>query len=126
VVADRREHTLLLLSNDGALERLVRGNISPQWKVERRNNFHAGEIFKQPHVGLVVLDDAMVVEGERGWLLGQIRQWVPGVPIMYVADNHDLDNEKRARANGAQYYTSKPLDEHRFALVLQSFLKMHK
>ncbi len=106
--------TLLLLSDDEALVELVRGIIRPPWKIDHRENLRRDDLFRQPNVRLVLVDDGVTKEGERGWLLGQIRRRIPGVPLVYVADSHDLENERRARASGAHYYTSKPVDERQF------------
>jgi DNA-binding response OmpR family regulator len=57
----------------------------------------------------VILDDQAVVENERGWLLAQIRKHFSGISLLYVAANQSDGNEKRARTNGAHYYSSKPL-----------------
>ena len=116
---------LLLLSDDDALVKLVRAAIRPPWQIDHHDNTN-GDLFRLPHVKLVLVDDGMIKESERGWLLGQIRQRAAGAPLMYVADSHDLENERRARASGAQYYTSKPVDEQQFIQVLQSFLKTPK
>ena len=115
--------TLLLLSDDDALVKLVRAVIRPPWKIDHRENLDRSDLFRQPNVRLVLVDDGVTKEGERGWLLGQIRQRASGVPLVYVADSHDLENERRARASGAHYYTSKPVDEQQFVQVLRSFLK---
>jgi len=115
--------TLLLLSDDDALVKLVREVIGPPWRIDHHENVDRSDLFRQPNVRLVLVDDGVIKEAERGWLLGQIRQRASGVPLMYVADSHDLENERRARSSGAHYYTSKPVDEHQFVLVLRSFLK---
>ncbi len=115
--------TLLLLSDDDAFVKLVREVIGPPWRIDHHGNVDRSDLFRQPNVGLVLVDDGVIKEAERGWLLGQIRQRASGVPLMYVADSHDLENERRARASGAHYYTSKPVDERQFVLVLRSFLK---
>lgn len=117
---------LLMLSDDDALVKLVRAVICPPWKFDHRKNVNRSDLFRQPNVRLVLVDDGVTKEGERGWLLGQIRQRASGVPLVYVADSHDLENERRARACGAHYYTSKPVDEQQFVQVLRSFLKTPK
>jgi hypothetical protein len=43
--------------------------------------------------------------------------------LLYIAGSPGDGNEKRARANGAHYYVSKPLSFDRFGQVLESFLK---
>jgi hemerythrin-like domain-containing protein len=55
--------------------------------------------------------------------IAQIRKHFSGVSLLYVAGAQTDLNEKRARANGAHYYVSKPLSLERFGQVLESFLK---
>jgi hypothetical protein len=71
---------------------------------------------------LAIFDDQAVEENDRGRLLEQIRKRFPGSSLLYVAGSHSDANEKRARANGAHYYVSKPLSLERFGQVLESFL----
>jgi DNA-binding response OmpR family regulator len=116
---------LLLLSDDEALANLVRGVIKPPWKLVKRGagKLMTREVFAQPNVRLAILDDQDVDESDRGRLLGQFRKLFSGVSLLYIAGNRSDGNEKRARANGAQYYVSKPLSPERFGQVLQSFLR---
>ncbi len=81
------------------------------------------EVLAQPNLRLAILDDQAVDENDRGRLLAQIRRHLSGVPLLYVAGSPNDGNEKRARANGAQYYISKPLSFDRFGQVLESFLR---
>lgn len=81
------------------------------------------EVLAQPNVRLAIIDDQAIDENDRGRWLGQFRKLFSGVSLLYVAGNWSDGNEKRARANGAQYYVSKPLSPERFGQVLQSFLK---
>ena len=80
------------------------------------------EVLAQPNVRLAILDDQTVEENDRGRLLAQIRKHFSGVSLLYVAGAQTDLNEKRARANGAHYYVSKPLSLEQFGHVLQSFL----
>ena len=80
-------------------------------------------IFSEPNVRLVILDDQLVQENDRGWLLGQIRKDFSGCSLLYVTNHHSEHNEKRARTSGVHYYTSKPISDGQFARVLQSFLQ---
>ena len=84
------------------------------------------EVFAQPNVRLVVLDDQAVEENDRGWLLAQIRKHFSGNSLLYIAGSQSDANEKRARTNGAHYYISKPLSFERLRYVLQSFLQVQQ
>ena len=68
---------LLLLSDDDALVKLVRAAIRPPWQIDHHDNTN-GDLFRLPHVKLVLVDDGMIKESERSWLLGQIRQRAAG------------------------------------------------
>ncbi len=115
----------LLLSDDAELVDFVRGVIKRPWRLirQRADKFMTREMLAQPNLRLAILDDQAVDENDRGRLLAQIHKHFSGVPLLYVAGSPDDGNEKRARANGAHYYVSKPLSFDRFGQVLKSFLK---
>ena len=119
---------LLLVSIDDSFARLV-NNVavaSPQWLVERRNNTSdAARALTRSGVRLVVFDDQAVAESERGWLLAQVRRQRPGVPLLYVANDHNHETEILARRGGASYYTSKPIHDQQWSYVLRSFMRLH-
>jgi len=121
----RLSPTVLLLSDDEALAKLVVAIVKPPWKLVRHaaDKYVSREVFAQPNVQLVILDDQAVEEGDRGWLLAQIHKHFSGPSLLYVAGSQSDANEKRARTNGAHYYVSKPLAPERFGHVLQSFLQ---
>jgi DNA-binding NtrC family response regulator len=120
----RPSPTVLLLSDDQALTDFIGRIVKRPWKLVRRgaDKYGSREVFAQPSVRLVILDDQTVVENERGWLLAQIRRHFSGTSLLYVAASQSDGNEKRARINGAHYYASKPLSLERFGYVLRSFL----
>lgn len=121
--------TLLLLSDDEALAEFVLGVVKPPWRLIHQGGGGArmsDGSFAQPNVRLVILDDQAVEENDRTWLLSRIRRCLPGASLLYIARNQSETNEKRARANGAHYYASKPLSFERFGYVLQSFLRAEK
>lgn len=117
--------TLLLLSDDEALANLVLGIIKGPWKLVRRgaDGYVSNQMFTEPNVRLVILDDQAVEENDRSRLLAQIRERFSGTPLLYIAGSQSDGSEKRARTNGAHYYVSKPLSLERFGYVLQSFLQ---
>ncbi len=115
----------LLLSDDEELVDFVRRIVKHPWRLvrQRADKFMTREVLAQPNLRLAILDDQAVDENDRGRLLTQIRRHFSGVPLLYVANIADDGNEKRARANGAHYYVSKPLSFDRFGQVLESFLR---
>ncbi|MGA6970071.1 MAG: response regulator [Candidatus Binatus sp.] len=118
----------LLLSDDKALTEFIVQVITRPWKLLHHGTekFRSREVFRQPNVRLVILDDQTVLENERGWLLTQIRKHFSGTSLLYIAAIQSDGNEKRARTNGAHYYASKPLSLDRFGYVLRSFLQAHQ
>ena len=118
----------LLLSDDEELVNFVRRVVKLPWGLVRQKagKFMTREILAQPNLRLAILDDQSVDEDDRGRLLAQIRKHFSGVPLLYVAGSQSDDNEKRARANGAHYYVSKPLSFERFGQVLESFLQAQR
>jgi DNA-binding response OmpR family regulator len=125
---NRLSPTLLLLSDDEALATFVLGIVKRPWKLIRHGAHKCGsrEVFTQPNVRLVILDDQAVVDNERGWLLSQIRKHFSSTSLLYVAAIQTDCNEKRARTNGAHYYASKPLSFEQFGYVLRSFLRTYQ
>jgi response regulator of citrate/malate metabolism len=117
--------SVLLLSDDVALADFVLGVVKRPWKLIRHeaDKFMTREVLAQPNLRLAILDDQAVNESDRGRLLAQIHRHFSGVSLLYIAGCQSDDNEKRARANGAHYYVSKPLSLDRFGQVLESFLK---
>lgn len=83
----------------------------------------AREFLFERNVRLVIVDDGAVAEGERGWLLDQIRRRLPDAFIIYLASQHGPDVEKRARTHGVLYYTAKPVDTGRLTQVLRRLAK---
>jgi DNA-binding response OmpR family regulator len=80
------------------------------------------EHLRQPAVALVVLDDSVVGELDRGWMLAQVRKHAPRASLLYIASQNTPENERRARTGGADFYTAKPLEPEHFAAVLRGFL----
>ena len=119
--------TLLLLSADKALADFVASSVQPPWTfVHQSTAYTSAEVFAQPNVQLVVLDDEAIEGSERGRLLARIRRYLPTVPLLYIAASHNEANERQARTNGAHYYVAKPLSLEHFGYVLQSFLRARK
>jgi response regulator of citrate/malate metabolism len=121
----RPSYTLLLLSDDEGLAKLVLEIVKRPWRVvrHRANRYLSHKTFALLNVRLVILDDQAVEENDRCWLLAQIRKHFSNAACLYVAGTHSENNERRSRTNGAHYYFSKPLAHERFEYVLQSFLE---
>ncbi|MFZ2064321.1 MAG: hemerythrin domain-containing protein [Candidatus Binatus sp.] len=119
---------VLLLSSDVELTHFVCQAVKAPWKLVRPTIDHHidREAFAQPNVRLVVLDDQKIEEHDRGQVLAQIRKHFSGISLLYIAGSHSDENEKRARANGAHYYVSKPFSLEQFGQVLRSFLRMQQ
>ena len=117
--------TVLLLSDDEFLVKAVRGVVRSPWKLGHHGAgaYLSRDAFAHQNVRLVIFDDYAVDENDRGWMLAQIRKRFSNAPFLYIAAVQSNANEKRARANGAQYYISKPLSLERFGMVLKSFLQ---
>jgi hypothetical protein len=112
-----------LLSNDDNLARIVYSTVEVPWRLERHFYNRAVLEFMHPaDVRLVIVDDESVRDAERGWLLAQIRRNLNDATLLYVAGSFGLENERRARGNGAHYYTAKPIDRDEFAGALRGFM----
>ncbi|HUY26525.1 MAG TPA: response regulator [Candidatus Binataceae bacterium] len=118
---------LVVLSEDDSIRALAAEATPPDWRVERHDGSVSGrELLNLLNIRIVILDDDKIEPGDRGWLLGRIRHAAPQAPILYVAEHHDSETERQARAGGAQYYCAKPIDRTVFIQVLGSFLRAAK
>jgi hypothetical protein len=112
-----------LLSNDDNLAHIVRSAVEMPWRLERHfYSGEAGDFLQLVNVRLVIVDDEAVSEADRGWLLGQVRRNLHEATLLYVAGVHSVENERRARANGANYYTAKPIQSDELTGVLKGFM----
>ena len=119
--------TLLLISADEGLTRFVTGKVKPPWNISAYRPTEAVRwMFTEPNVQLVVFDDEAIDASLRGMLLGRIRRLTRGGALLYVAGSHSDETERQARANGAHYYVSKPIEFEGFSRVLESFLRIRK
>jgi DNA-binding NtrC family response regulator len=113
-----------LFSADDALSKVVQSAIEAPWRLERCI-YGDGLIafLRLSDVRLAIIDDQSVAERERGWLLAQVRKHLPKATLLYIAAAYTAENERRARGNGACYYTAKPIHHDHLANVLKAFLE---
>lgn len=112
-----------LLSSDDDLARLVASAVEIPWRLERHS--YAGgvlDFLQIARVRLIIVDDELVSENDRSWLLAQVRRNLGDADLLYVAGSHSPENERRARSKGAQYYTAKPIETDEFTHVLRGFI----
>lgn len=123
----KRDPLLLLLTADDLIAELAATFARAPWRLERRSDIDGfADLLRTADIGLVVLDDEIIAEGDRGWLLTQVRRILPDAMVLYVAAEHTSENEKRARAGGASFYTSKPIQPDHLESVLRSFMERRK
>ncbi len=116
--------TVVVLTRDLSLQRLVSGICTSPWAVECSSDPSPGrDVVFDHNVRMVVIDDEVVPAAERGWFCNQINKLAPDAALIYVASQHTAEVEKAARAHGAVYYTAKPLDAARMSTMLQAWLK---
>ena len=123
VTSHTHKLVVALLSNDDNLAHVVDSAMEMPWRLERQ--LYSGEVLdflRIAGVRLVIVDDEAVGERDRGWLLGQVRRYLDGATLLYVAGNHSAENERRARSNGAHYYTAKPIRGDELTGVLKGFM----
>lgn len=115
---------LVIASGDRSLPGLVAEAAQGRWRVESCSDLSAcRERLSQPNLRLVSIDDAAVPSNQRGWLVEQIRTFAPRAYVVYVAQDHSEETEKRARSFGVSHYTSKPVEAGRFIRLLRAFLE---
>ena len=115
---------LALLSNDGQLMETVQGAAGSQWSVVKPGIAQLIGLIHEPNVKLVIFDDQLVAASERGRALTEIRRCASKASIIYVAGQHDQENEKLARTGGVLFYTAKPLRPSDVNLLLQRLLQI--
>ncbi|MGO9063045.1 MAG: hypothetical protein ACLQU2_37625 [Candidatus Binataceae bacterium] len=115
----KRSPTILALSDDPDLVELLLKTCSRPWKVKVTGDFTSYlNLVPDGDCKVVVVDDEKLGQGDRGWLLNRIQNWIPRAFIIYIAAEHSADVERVARSRGAGYYLSKPLDSERLTHLL--------
>ncbi len=115
---------IMVYSGDESVLDAVRQGAPQPSRVEASHGAWEGrELYGQRRLRLIVLDDEGITDDDIGWLLGQVRRHAPGAMLIYVADRHSPERERRARTSGAQYYASKPIERDRFIEVVRSFAR---
>ena len=114
---------LVLLSRDTELIATVKHSVRPDWTLVSRDIDELPGLIREPNVRLVVFDDESVDALDRGWALAEILRCAAHASIIYVAGQHDHDNERLARVRGVLFYTSKPLIETDVTLLLGRLLR---
>ena len=124
LTSDANMPVLALLSNDDQLAETVRGAAGSKWSVLKSAMTQISSLIREPNVKLVIFDDQSVPASDRGWALTEIQRCASRAAIIYVAGEHDHENEKQARARGVLFYSAKPLNLGHVHLLLQRQLQM--
>ena len=122
--AARAVPILALLSNDENLEETVRNAAGSEWSVVKSALLQIPSLIREPNVRVVVFDDRTVPVSDRGWALTEIRRCASRASIIYVAGEHDQENEKQARSRGILFYTAQPLLPGFIYLILRRQLQL--
>lgn len=122
-----RRRAVAVFSDNESIMTLVADSTGDSWVMEKCAALYEARAFLvKPSLRMVVIDDEAIEESTRGWLLDQVRKSAPQALVAYIAAVHSHETERRARAYGVQYYTSKPLDRERTLRVLRSFASTAK
>jgi DNA-binding NtrC family response regulator len=115
---------IVVFSSDQQVVAMAAEAAGKQWVVTHSSDpAKAHEVLSPLKVRLVVIDDEQIEPATRGWLLEQIRKHAASALVVYIAAEHDLDGERRARTHPVQFYTARPLDADRVRRVLESFVR---
>jgi DNA-binding NtrC family response regulator len=115
---------LALLSNDEQLTQTIEGVAQSEWSIIKPKIAEISNLVREPNVRLVIFDDQSVPASDRGHALSEIQQYASRASIIYVAGNHDHENEKQARTRGVLFYTAKPLIPGDVILLMQRLLHL--
>jgi hypothetical protein len=115
---------IVVFSSDSQVVGIAADAAGKDWVVRQTGDIgQAHDILSKLKVRLVVIDDANIAPTVRGWLLEQVRKLAGSALVIYIAEQHDLDGERRARAHPVQFYTARPLDADLVRRVLDSFVR---
>jgi CheY-like chemotaxis protein len=124
VATDIRMPVLLLLTRDAAFRSLVAGTCKSCCRVEETESCDSClEAALNSNVDLVVVDDGALPADERDWFMRRVSRLIPQPSIIYVASTHSAEIEREARARGAAYYTSKPIEPYLLDEVLHTWVR---
>jgi len=115
---------LALLSNDEQLTQTIEGVAQSEWSIIKPKIAEISNLVREPNIRLVIFDDQSVPASDRGHALSEIQQYASRASIIYVAGNHDHENEKQARTRGVLFYTAKPLIPGDVILLMQRLLHL--
>jgi len=115
---------LALLSNDEQLTATVQGAAQSEWSLIKPEMAQISSLIREPNVRLVIFDDQSVAPSDRGWALSEIRRCASKASIIYVAGDHDQENERQARTRGVLFYTAKPLIPGDVILLLRRLVQL--
>jgi DNA-binding NtrC family response regulator len=119
-----QQPAIVIFSSDHQLVAMAAEAAGKDWVVRQSSDAsQAREVMSPLKVRLVVMDDEQIDPKVRGWLLEQIRKHAASALVIYIAAEHDLDGERRARAHPVQFYTARPLDADLVRRVLDSFVR---
>jgi hypothetical protein len=102
----------------------VQAAAGSKWSVVKPGITQLIGLIREPNLKLVIFDDQLVAPSERGRTLEEIRRCASRASIIYVAGQHNQENEKLARSGGVLFYTAKPLIRSDVDLLLQQLLQM--
>ena len=116
---------LALLSDDEQLAKMVDTLAVSKWSIIKPGMAKVATLIREPNVKLIIFDDECVGVSDRGWALTEIRRCASKASIIYVAGDHDHENERQARTRGVLFYTAKPLIPDDVGLLIQRLLQKH-
>ena len=113
----------LLVTRDGdLLHAVVRASadldVPPP---EIRFDVHAAaETVRSGSFSVVVIDDEVMTESDRAWLIDEIHRCLPGCSLVYVAPRGSSAIESTVRLHGVDEYVEKPIHVERLSPAMHS------
>jgi DNA-binding NtrC family response regulator len=116
--------SLAIFTNDATVAAAVKNAADFKWSVRTLPPSIASLQSLTRQVFVLVFDDGTVDQAECFRILEQHRRRLPQTAIIYVADDHSQETERRARTVEVVLYLAKPVSCQRLRLALDHYAKL--
>ena len=117
-----RQGTLIVTRDGDLLDAVVRASADLDVPApEIRFDVHAAtETVRSGSFSVVVIDDEVMTESDRAWLIDEIHRCLPECSLVYVAPSASPAIESAVRLHGVDDFVEKPIHADRLSPALHS------